>query len=413
VAVERPFDRPSAVQVFVALMNFNATPVKCDMQVSVDGQARGIQSVDILAAQATEDGKSFVPGRANVVFTPFEQPRDAVIEVANLRTDKLMADNIAQVVVPPPKKLRVALVAQGRSLVKTVLEGMSFEEIKLLTPGQYEALAADGGLDRFDLVIIDNYQPKLMPPGRYLTFGPTPPVEGLNEFGEGAQQIILAAKDDHPVLRFVNHDNLFISKFRLIQPARDVKVLWEGSSGPAIVAISRGPMQLIHVTFDPMESNWPFQRSFVTFLFNAVDFLGNAGEALTSKGLSPGEAITTRLPASAMEIELRTPDGNTEKLTPLDPSSLAWGPIRLAGLYTLSWKMPGSDNRESRVFAANLLSETEGRIAVNPVVEIGQDKVAGRQSDESAYTPLWPYAIGLCLLVLMVEWWVYHRKAFI
>jgi hypothetical protein len=155
------------------------------------------------------------------------------------------------------------------------------------------------------------------------------------------------------------------------------------------------------------------RASFVTFLFNAVDFLGNAGEALTSKGLSPGEAITTRLPANATEIELRTPDGMTEKLTPLEPASLAWGPIRLAGLYTLSWKTPGSDKRESRVFAANLLSETEGRIAVNPVVEVGQDKVAGRQSDESAYTPLWPYAIGICLLVLMVEWWVYHRKAFI
>jgi hypothetical protein len=44
---------------------------------------------------------------------------------------------------------------------------------------------------------------------------------------------------------------------------------------------------------------------------------------------------------------------------------------------------------------------------------MGQDTVVGRQSDESTYTPLWPWAIGLCLAVLMLEWWVYHRKAYI
>lgn len=414
ISVERPYDRPTAVQVFVALLNFNKEPMKCDMQVSVDSHVVGIQGADVPAAEINETTKQFMPGRSNVVFTPFEQPRNAVIQVANLRADKLAADNVAQVVVPPPKHLKIALVASGRSLIKTALEGMKFELLQEMSGERYEQLAAENGLDAFDVVVLDNYQPKTMPPARYLTFGPTPPVDGLIDFGDGKQQVVLAAKDDHPVLRFVNHENIFISKFRKIQPGTDVQLLWEGSRGPAIVAVARGSMQVIHVTFDPLESNWPFQRSFVTFLYNAVEFLGNAGEAITNKGFAPGEAISTRLPSMAREIRLSMPDSSTPlPLSPQDPTQLAWGPIRLAGVYTLTWKMPDSSDSQTRVFAANLLSENEGRLDVAPTIEIGQDTVSGRRSDEAAYTPLWPWAIGVCLAVLMLEWWVYHRKAFI
>src|SRR5436190_8869853 len=220
ISVERPYDRPTSVQVFVALLNFNKEPVKCDMQVSVDSRAVGIQATDVPAAEINESTKDLMPGPSNVVFVPFEQPRNAVIQVTNLREDKLAADNIAQVVVPPPKRLKVAIVAPGRSLIKTALEGMKFELLQEISGDRYEKLASGGesGLDAYDVVVLDNYQPKTMPPGRYLTFGPTPPVEGLNEFGEGKQQVILAAKDDHPALRFVNHDNVFISKFHLLQP---------------------------------------------------------------------------------------------------------------------------------------------------------------------------------------------------
>lgn len=417
VAVERPYDRPNAVQVFVAMLNFNTQAVTCRIQLSVDAVARGIEETTIAAAEINPSTQQFIPGRANVVFTPFDEPRGAVIEVANLREDDLASDNVVRIVVAPPKKLSVALVAAdaNRSIILRALEGMKFERLEVLSPERYEEKAgAPNELDSYDVVVIDNYQPKVMPPARYLTFGPTPPVQGFTDFGEGQQQLVLSGKDDHPVLRYVAHDNLFIQHFRLVQAGNDVQVLMEGSRGSAMLSISRGPMQVIHCTFDPLESNWPFQRGFVTFLFNAVDYLGRSGQAITNESLKPGEALAARLPTSATDITLHTPDGTTpEHLTPPDPAQLAWGPIRRAGLYTLSWKAPGSTSTESRSFAANLLSESEGRVDVNPTLKIGEERIDSRDTANSAYTPLWPYALGICLAVLMLEWWVYHRKAYI
>ena len=417
ISVERPYDRQTAVEVFAALLNFNQESVNCDIQLSVNDRARGIEGTHIPAATINPATKQLMPGRANVVFTPFDQPQGAVIEVANLREDKLAADNVAQVVVAPPKRLTVALVARDfrQSVLLPALEGIKLEDLEKLPPAQYETLAERAELDRFDVIVFESYQPTRVPPtGRFLSFGPTPPVEGLIEFGEGKQQVILSAKDEHPVLRYVSHDQIFIFKFRQIQPAPDVQVLMEGSSGPAALALSRGPLHLIHCPFDPLDSNWPLQRGFVNFVVNSVEYLGNAGQAITTLGLSAGDAITARLPSAATDIQLTTPEtGRPQALAPLDPAQLAWGPIRLAGLYVLNWKVPDSDQPQSRAFAVNLLSEAEGYIAVSPQMTLGQDTVVGRRSDESTYTPLWPWAIGLCLGVLMLEWWVYHKKAYI
>lgn len=431
VAVERPYDRPDAVQVFVALLNFNSEAVTCRIQLSVNGEARGIEETSVGPADVNPSTNVLVPGRANVVFTPFDQPRGAVIEVANLREDDLGADNVVQVVVAPPKKLQVALVNENpsRSIILRALEGMKFEKLEVLSPERYEQKAGAGELETYDVVVIDNYKPLSVPPGRYLTFGPTPPVDGLTDFGEGEQQLVLSGKDEHPALRYVAHDNLFVSRFRLVQPGPDVQALLEGSRGPAALLVSRGPMQLIHVTFDPLESNWPFQRGFVTFLFNAVDYLGHAGQALTDESLRPGDAITARLPSTTSRISLRmpAPDGSDAspsnddagssviELHPPDPAQLAWGPIRLAGLYTLTWAQGAgeSDQEAFQQFAVNLLSETEGRIDVTPKIEVGQESIDSRDTAGNAYTPLWPWAIGLCLAVMMLEWWVYHRKAYI
>jgi PAS domain-containing protein len=416
IECKRPYDRPTTVEVFVALLNFNREAVSCDVQLSVDLNARAVEEVTIPPAKIDPNTAALLPGRNNIVFTPFEQPRGAVVEVANLREDDLAADNVVRVVVPPPKRLTVGLVAPKSFLIRSVLEGMSLERLEILTAGQYERLAGAGGLDAYDVIVFDDYAPptpQLMPPGRYLTFGATPPIEGLNEYSRNQAQIVLNARMEHPALRFVTLDQLFIADCNLVQPAEDIEILAEGTQAPIILGVSRGAMQVIHVTFDPLESNWPFQRSFVTFVFNAVDYLGNIGEGVTERGFAVGEALTTRLPASATNIELRLPDDTIEMPSPSDPTMLSWGPIRLTGLYLLSWDEEGSDERQSRVFAVNLLSESEGRLDAADDLSVGQETVAAAAGDARGYTPLWPYAIVFCLIVLTFEWWVYHRKAYL
>ena len=415
IDVKRPFDRPTAVEVFAALLNYGREEVACDVQLSVSDTARAVREITLPAATIDAGSGALLPGRNNVVFTPFEQPRGAVIEIAVLREDDLMADNVAQVVAPPPKRLSVGLVAPKNFLIRTVLEGMALERLDVLTSQQYERLADRKELDGYDVIVFDNYAPPagVMPPGRYLAFGRTPPLAEFSEFGESEAQIVIDLKSGHPALRFVNLDQLYIAESRLVQPSDEVEVLAEGTQGPIVLFVSRGSMQVLYVTFDPAMSNWFRLRSWVTFNQNAVNYLGTIGEGLTSEGFAVGAALTTRLPASATDIELLLPDGTVEPLSPTDPTMLTWGPIRLAGLYVLNWDAPDSADRQARPFAVNVLSEREGRIDAVQTLEIGQDMVAGTAGDAGAYTPLWPYAVGFCLLVLMFEWWVYHKKAFI
>lgn len=418
ISVERPYDRPTAVQVFVALLNFNPEPAKCSLQLAVNGDVLvgGLEDIDIPATEIDPSTNQPVPGRNNIVFAPFEQPRDAVIEVRNLRPDDLAADNVARLVIPPARQLKVALVASKGFILKLALEGLTaLRGFDLLSAEQFQQFAAQDELGQYDVIVLDNYAPSSLPPGRYLSFGATPPLEGLNDYGVKDQlQSFLDTRDEHPLLRFVNLGDVLFEHARLIQPADDVVVLAEASSGsPAIIEVRRGGLAMIHLTFDLLDSTFPTHRGFPTFIFNAIDYLGHLGEALTVQGLAPGQAVTARLPAAATNVSLVTPDDRTHTIAATDPTQVSWGPIRVSGLHLLKWSMPDASDPQVRPFAVNLFSQTEGDIAPRTRIELSQDKVEGRLGDDSAYTSLWPWAIGVCLTVLMLEWWVYHRKTFI
>lgn len=415
IAAQRPYDAPGQVQVFVAIENPTASTRSADLQLSVNGVVRSITArpVEIPPFQE-QPGLGRTAGRKQFSFAPFDQERDAIIEVLVLGEDGQPIDDVAGLIVPPAKRLRVAIVDAESFVLRSILEGMSLKSLDLLDLAEYERLAESGGLDDYDVVVLDDAAVKTMPPGRYLSFGRTPPVEGLTEFGTPANGVIVRrSSEDHPILRYVNLDELYVSSMHKVTTGPGVTTLVESGDGALVVALDRGPIQLIHVTFDPLDSNWPYLRSFVNFVPNAVEYLGGLGEALATTGIAPGEPIVTRLPDRAEQIRMRLPDGTEEAVETGDPSSLAWGPVRRAGLYELSWEEPGSTERQRRTFAVNQLDAIERRIDAAESIDFSVDVIDGSaaKAGGTRWQDFWPWILAVALALMLVEWWIWQRQS--
>lgn len=414
VAADRRYDRLGQIQVFAAIANFGREPTRCDVQLSVNGSVVAITPKPIELAAATEDPTAgFVPAREQIGFLPFEQPRGAVIEVALLVEDALVDDNVASIVVPPARRLTVALVDSEGFFFPDILTALSktvIAEYVTLSRAEFETLAASGGLDRFDVVILDDFAPTALPAGRFFAFGATPPIVGLTDIGSHPRAFVRSTREEHPLFQSVDLRQLFVGDLRAVAAAPEAQVLVEGTTGPLVTHVTRGAVDVLHVAFNPLDSNGPFLRSFINFVCNGIEWLGTIRDAVATEGLRPGEAITARLPTNATDIRIQMPDGSDRPIVITNPESFAWGPVRRVGLYDLTWTQPGADGRQSRAFAVNLLSEQEGRLEAVEELTLGVEAFTGTRLGQGIQTPLWPWALLACAAVLMLEWWVYVRR---
>ncbi|MFG0331140.1 MAG: BatA and WFA domain-containing protein [Phycisphaerales bacterium] len=356
------------------------------------------------------------PGVGEVTFS-LVQPRGVTLAVEIDTDDPLSADNAAFVVVPPSKQLRIALVEKKSFVLETVLAGLpNVERIERMSGAAYESLVSAGQTERYDLVVFDDYAPSTLGPGRYLTIGALPPIDGLGMTEVEAANVVLAADDRHPVNQYVSYDTLLVDRHPQMSVPDAGTVLVEGANGPMMAEINTGGAHAIIVPFPVLKTNWAWDVNFVPLMQNLVDYLGHSGEAITESSLRPGDAISARLPASATDIRLALPDPNEDPipLAPGDPTRTVYGPVDQVGVYRLLWTVPGTDGEQARDFAVNLFNERESRVAPAEAIRFGMDEVATIDDDRALRKQaLWPWLAAAALLVVLIEWWVYCRRSYI
>ena len=411
ISAERAPDAPDKVQVFASVVNPSTEPRKVTLQLAVNGAVRAITPQPIEIPAAIERDGVFIAGRSQATFRPIDQPSDASIEVAIVEDDALRADDAALAVVAPAKRLTVLLVGGGDGFVlRTLLAGLPIERFETMSVGDFDAAVEAGSLQPFDVVVFDGVQAKSLPPGRYLAFGPPPPLPGITAFGSHSGVYARYAREEHPVFRMASLDELFVSRMVAVQADRAYRVLAEAAEGPLVLSYDRAEMHAIYVTFDPLDSNWPFQRSFVNFTANAVEQLGQAGDAIAGRGLVPGEAIAVRLPAGSREVEIRIPNGRSAKLVPDAEGNISWGPAEVAGLYRIEFLAGTSATKQARLVAVNVANADEARIDPLAELKLGNTSVQGISVSATRRGALWPWVLGLGLLIVVAEWWYYQRQ---
>lgn len=408
VAAARDPDRPEQVEVFARLVNWSEVPRRTEVSLLVDGEVRGLTPAPVEIPARSAEGRA---GESLVGFPAMSMPGAATLGIRIDQADALVTDDTAHAVVSPPRAFRIALVGRGAFAVRSVLQGLGPAELRALSLQEWDdAVTADPGLpDTFDAIVLDMAVPARMDRGRYLTFGIAPRVEGFEPYGTKESVVVRSTRDAHPLLRFVSLDDLWIGSMVALAPGADAEVVVDASEGAIVLAQSSGAVAIVCVTFDPMESNWPFQRGFVNFVANAVEWLAANGRPITEDAVRPGDILAARLPPAATRIRLAGPDGLAQDIALPDPATFSWGPARRAGVYAVTWA--GGSGPESRAFASNMDSGREGRIDPATEVSIGTERVAGSAASGPTRTALWPWLLCGAMLALAVEWWVWLRRS--
>ena len=409
--VSRLAGNPDEVAVFARIMNWNEAPLHSDVELWVDGTLRAVlpQGVDVPAAGEDPSRKTWLPGEIRVSFPSVTVKPDGIVEVRLVAVDDQPADNRMAMVAAPAAAARVLLVGAS-SIVRGVVEALPVKSVDAVSAEEFTTRVATqpSWVDAFDVIVLDGASPSSLPPSRYLVLGGTVPFEGLNPYGDKSDVSMRSVQSAHPLMRFVNLDELGVARAVAYSPASDVETVVEGSDGPLVMTLARGGGQAVVVAFNPLDSNWPFQRGFVNFMANAVEFLAASGREAALPTIMPGDTQPIRLPSGVRSIELVSPSGRTQELAVTDPAQAVVGPLRQAGVWTARW-VEGGEQR-ARPIAVALQDPREGRIGALESLALGLETVRGVKGGESGRSALWPWLLLAALAVLTLEWLVYLRK---
>ncbi|MEN0065746.1 MAG: VWA domain-containing protein [Myxococcota bacterium] len=374
-------------QLYVTVQHFGPEPVQGAVEVTLDGRLLGVRS---------EPLPSDVP--VGLVFDlPAEQSGELVVRL-DVPDDPLAADDVAHAILDPLGRRNVVVVG-GDALIARILASDPRVDGQVMSPGLLD-------LDRIrqaDCVLFAGPVPDGVDGLSYAVLGPYP--GGPLRFGEEvvAPDIISWRRDD-PLLRFTRWDNVFVGKARAIQDTAGLVPLVEGEGGPLLLAGRHKGGRVVQMAFDPLQSDLPLRVAWPVLLLNMVGWLTDD----PGRG-APGAMIRTGQP-----WVVPVGGDDLDEIVVVGPKGRATVPVvggtaRFTGLHHLG-RYDARGGGRSWQIAANLLSEAESRIAPRKALGLGSAPVAASSSLATARREFWRPLLWLGLLVLSLEWALYHRR---
>lgn len=367
-------------------------------------------AVDLLFDGQLLESRPLSVGATNTVPLVFvaDQSRDGVFTVRLRHDDDLAADNEASVVSRLPVPVRVLMVSRGNRFLEKAIRAAA-PNIEVSTAANFDG--ADGVDGRFDVVVLDDVVPRVWPTGNVLAIH----VANTNWFdgpiGSVEAPAIVDWKNTHPLLRFVGFDTVQVAQSLAVRTPSWAVSLVDSPTAPLVIAGELGRQRVVWIGFDTLQSTWPLRISFPIFVANAIGWLNPASaidERLSLRAGDPfrfplGEAWTPEGPAAEARVTL---PGGVERVVPLDPKSreLVFGDTGRRGVYQVRL------GTNSISFAANVLDVAESDLRPAEALSLGRRGSVTATTERRANLEYWRWFALAGLVVLMGEWWWFHRR---
>ncbi len=355
--------------------------------------------LDLLFDQQVVDTRplTLAPGETSPQVFSATQERDGIFTVRIDARDDLAADNQASIVSLLPRPVRVLLVSHGNRFMEKALRAAPGVEVSVATD------TLDGAPDS-DVVVLDDVTPSTWPKNSVLAFH----IAGTNLFADGWTNIdapaIVDWKNTHPLLRYINLDNIQISQTLGVRTPAWGLALVETRQTPLMLAGELSHQKIIWVGFDTLQSTWPLRVSFPMFIANAVDWLNPASTQSRQGLLHAGEPFRYAPAQPVDSIQVTLPGGVTETVAAAGNREFVFGDTARQGIYHVR----ASTN--DMAFCVNVLDAAESNTKPREELQLGKFNKVAATEIKRASVEIWRWIAAGALAVLMFEWWYYHRR---
>jgi hypothetical protein len=392
--------RPAAgrSQLFASVANYGISDRAVIVSVSRNGQLYSAQQLAVPAGGAADLVLTNLPPEPAVYQARLSLPASAA---SGARLDQLPLDDQAWAVYQPPAAGRVLVISHGNVFLEQVFAALS-------APLGLKPFRLQSGQplpsDPFDLYVFDGVITDTLPAGDLLLVNP--PSNAL--FSVGAtftNTAVVGVTQNDPLTQFVDWSGVHLLKARQVVPPAWARVLVQAEGGALVFAGQTDGRRVAVLTFDLHDSDLPLQVTFPILIANLLNYLAPTQPFSAGDGLLPGQSLIVRPGSRDTAITVQDPTGALYSATATQ-GGVVFANTSVLGVYTVL-----SNQTVLGRFAVNLFDPGESNIRPAPSIRIGRTDIQATAPGAQGQLEIWPWLAGSAFILLLLEWWIYHRGA--
>jgi Ca-activated chloride channel family protein len=315
--------------------------------------------------------------------------------------DDLASDNVAYAFADLAADKSVLLVTPGNLFLEQAL--LVLPEVSLYKASGLSASEAEEAYQQYAAVIFDRVAPPRPPrTGGVMLIATDGPGASLGE--SRATPSIDRWVEDHPALRYVNLSVVQMEKATTLKPAAGARVIAESRGAPLIVAYERPGLRTLSLGWNFLDSDFPLRVGFPILLANSISWLSQSGSGGTPQRLRPGAVVGLPVPPEAKTAQVTLPDRSRREVA-VAGGIASFAESDRVGVYTM--QAGGQTQR----WAVDLRSVEESDLKPADQLTLGTRAVRATAGPPRAELHFWPWLALLALVVLLVEWRLYHQRS--
>ena len=398
--VSRNPNRPSQFQALAGLRNFGSEEREFRARLDVGGRWYDDERVVLSPGESQ-----------SIVFTIDDKGFDGFVVSLHLELDDDFAlDNTAWAFLHRRTASRVLLVSdRSRFLLSKMLDADASVEFLEIETQDYR------GAENQDIVIFDQYAPENLPEANAIFLNPVdglPFMPAVEPKSDPAR--VIYQDRTHDIMRDVPLLDLTVKESLIMRLPTWGSPLVESVEGALIWSGETANRKFVVFGFDAFSLE--ISRFALTIpeapilLSRCLEWLSVPHTVVQPDVVKVGTPVKIALTdlEAADGVRVHSPDGSVTEASSRSAPIIFSDTSRL-GLYTVF-----VGDRQAGQFAVNLLNPQESDISPPRLAEerkeSDSDDVFGANGVQDVNHEIWRYTACLAALLLLIEWWVYHRN---